>query len=118
MDEEIQESIKKECNDVVYWKKKEEQAKEGGGKSEDRLLDLLEAHYKDQLPTDGNFADIIVEGYEICVSNHRNRYNTIIYVEEDNRPPIPVTMESMTAEDGPPWAFAALASLLSTNEDE
>jgi len=92
--------------------------KKSGDKSRDRLLDLVEKHYKDQLPTDGNFADIIVEGYEICVANHRNRYNTILSVQEALGPPIPVTMESMTAEDGPSWAFAALASLLPTNEEE
>jgi len=118
MSEEIQELIKKECNDIVYWVDKEKRAKKSGDKSRDRLLDLVEKHYKDQLPTDGNFADIIVEGYEICVANHRNRYNTILSVQEALEPPIPVTMESMTAEDGPSWAFAALASLLPTNEEE
>ena len=118
MDEEIQESINKECNDVVYWKKKEEQAKEAGGKSEDRLLDFLEAHYKDQLPTDDKFADIKIGKYEICVSNHRNRYNTILYVEEDNEPPTPATLESATAENAPSWALSALGSLFPKNEEE
>ena len=118
MNEEIQELIKKECNDVVYWKKKEDQAKEARGKSEDRLLDFLEAHYKDQLPTDDKFADIKIGKYGICVANQRNRYNTILYVEEDNEPPTPATLKSATAENAPSWALAALGSLFPTNEDE
>ena len=118
MNEEIQELIKKECNDVVYWKKKEDQAKEAGEKSEDRLLDFIEKHYTDQLPIDGNFADIKIGKYEICVANHRNKYNTILYVEEERKPPIPATMENATAEGAPSWALSALGSLFPKKEEE
>ena len=118
MDEEIQESIKKECNDIVYWTDKVKQAKEARQKVEDRLLDFIEKHYKDQLPTDDKFADIKIGKYEICVANHRNKYNTILYVYEEYKPPTPVTLESATAEDAPSWALAALSSLFTKTEEE
>ena len=118
MNEEIQELIKKECNDIVYWTDKEKQAKKASDEAEDRLLDFIEKHYKDQLPIDDNIADIKIGKYEICVANHRNRYNTILYVEEDNEPPIPATMESATAEDAPSWALSALGSLFPKTEEE
>ena len=118
MNEEIQELIKKECNDIVYWTDKEKQAKKASDEAEDRLLDFIEKHYKDQLPIDDNIADIKIGKYEICVANHRNRYNTILYVEEERKPPIPATMESATAEDAPSWALAALSSLFSKTEEE
>ena len=118
MNEEIQELIKKECNDVVYWDSKEKQAKEAGKKSEDRLLDFIEKHYKDQLPVDDGYADIKIGKYEICVANHRNKYNTILYVDEERKPPTPVTLESATAEDAPSWALSALESLFPKKEEE
>jgi hypothetical protein len=118
MDQEIEESIKKECNDIVYWTDKEKQAKKASDEAEDRLLDFLEEHYADQLPTDGGFADIIIGKYEVLVSNQRNKYNTILYVEEEYKPPTPVTLESATAENAPHWALAALSSLLPKQEEE
>ena len=118
MDQEIEESIKKECNDIVYWTDKEKQAKKAQDEAEDRLLDFMEEHYKDQLPTDDKFADIKIGKYEICVANHRNKYNTILYVEEEYKPPTPVTLESATAEDAPSWALAALSSLFTKTEEE
>lgn len=118
MDQEIEESIKKECNDILYWNSKEKQAKEAREKSEDRLLDFIEEHYKDQLPIDGKIVDIKIGKYEICVANHRNKYYTILYVEEEYKPPIPATMESATAEDAPSWALSALGSLFAKTEEE
>jgi len=118
MDQEIEESIKKECNDILYWNSKEKQAKEAREKSEDRLLDFIEEHYKDQLPIDGKIVDIKIGKYEICVANHRNKYYTILYVEEEYKPVTPVTLESATAEGAPSWALAALGSLLPKQEEE
>tara|TARA_B100001094_G_C17834147_1_gene624694 strand:+ start:369 stop:725 length:357 start_codon:yes stop_codon:yes gene_type:complete len=118
MDQEIEESIKKECNDIVYWTDKEKQAKKAQDEAENRLLDFIEEHYKDQLPTDDKFADIKIGKYEICVANHRNKYNTILYVEEEFKPVTPVTLESATAEDAPSWALAALTSLFPKKEEE
>lgn len=118
MDQEIEESIKKECNDIVYWTDKEKQAKKASDEAEDRLLDFIETHYKDKLPTDNKFADIKIGKYEICVANHRNKYNTILYVEEEFKPPTPVTLESATAEDAPHWALSALGSLFPSKEEE
>ena len=118
MDQEIEESIKKECNDIMYWNSKEKQAKEAREKSEDRLLDFIEEHYKDQLPIDGKIVDIKIGKYEICVANHRNKYYTILYVEEEYKPVTPVTLESATAEGAPSWALAALGSLLPKQEEE
>ena len=118
MNEEIEELIIKECNDIVYWTDKEKQAKKAQDEAEDRLLDFIEKHYKDQLPTDDKFADIKIGKYEICVSNHRNKYNSILYVEEDNKPPWPVTLKCGTTENTPAWALAALRSLISKNEEE
>ena len=118
MDQEIEESIKKECNDIVYWTDKKKQAKEAREKSEDRLLDFIEKHYKDQLPIDDKFADIEIGKYEICVANHRNKYNTILYVHEVDESPTPVTLESATAENAPHWALSALGSLLAKREEE
>lgn len=82
MDEEIRESMKKECNDIIHWTDKEKQAKKVSDEAEDRLMDLIEEHYKDQLPIDDNFAEIKIGEYEVCVANHRNKYNTILYVEK------------------------------------
>lgn len=118
MDQEIEESIKKECNDIVYWTDKEKQAEKARLKSEDRLLDFVEEHYKDQLPIDDGFADIKIGKYEICVANHRNKYNSILYVKEEYKPPTPVTLESATAEDAPHWALSALGSLFAKTEEE
>ena len=118
MDQEIEESIKKECNDIVYWTDKEKQAKKAQNEAEDRLLDFIEKHYKDQLPIDNKFADIKIGKYEICVANHRNKYNTILYVEEEYKPPTPVTLESATAEGAPHWALSALGSLFAKTEEE
>ena len=118
MDQEIEESIKKECNDIVYWTDKKKQAKEAREKSEDRLLDFIEKHYKDQLPIDDKFADIEIGKYEVCVANHRNKYNTILYVEEITEPPKPVTVESATAEGAPSWAISALGALFPKKEEE
>jgi hypothetical protein len=118
MDQEIEESIKKECNDIVYWTDKEKQAKKASKEAEDRLLDFIEKHYKDQLPVDDGYADIKIGKYEICVANHRNKYNTILYVDEERKPPIPATLESATAENAPHWALAALSSLLPKQEEE
>ena len=118
MNEEIQELIKKECNDIMYWNSKEKQAKKAQDEAEDRLLDFIEEHYKDQLPIDNKIVDIKIGKYEVCVANHRNKYNTILYVEEEYKPPIPATMESATAEDAPSWALAALSSLFSKTEEE
>lgn len=118
MNEEIQELIKKECNDIMYWNSKEKQAKKAQDEAEDRLLDFIEEHYKDQLPIDGKIVDIKIGKYEVCVANQRNKYNTILYVEEEYKPPIPATMESATAEDAPSWALAALSSLFSKTEEE
>jgi hypothetical protein len=118
MNEEIQELIKKECNDIVYWDSKEKQAKEARQKVEDRLLDFLEAHYKDELPTNGGFSNITIGKYEVCVSNHRNKYNTILYIDEITEPPTPVTVESATAEGAPSWALSALGALFPKKEEE
>lgn len=118
MDQEIEESIKKECNDIMYWNSKEKQAKKAQDEAEDRLLDFIEEHYKDQLPIDGKIVDIKIGKYEVCVANQRNKYNTILYVEEEYKPVIPVTLESATAEDAPSWALAALSSLFSKTEEE
>jgi hypothetical protein len=118
MNEEIQELIKKECNDIMYWNSKEKQAKKAQDEAEDRLLDFIEEHYKDQLPIDNKIVDIKIGKYEVCVANQRNKYNTILYVEEEYKPPIPATMESATAEDAPSWALAALSSLFSKTEEE
>jgi len=118
MNEEIQELIKKECNDIMYWNSKEKQAKKAQDEAEDRLLDFIEEHYKDQLPIDNKIVDIKIGKYEVCVANQRNKYNTILYVEEEYKPPIPATMESATAEDAPSWALAALSSLFPKKEEE
>ena len=118
MNEEIQELIKKECNDIVYWTDKEKQAKKASKEAEDRLLDFIEEHYKDQLPIDGKIVDIKIGKYEICVANHRNKYYTILYVEEEYKPVTPVTLESATAEDAPSWALSALGSLFAKTEEE
>ena len=118
MNEEIQELIKKECNDIMYWNSKEKQAKKAQDEAQDRLLDFMEEHYKDQLPIDNKIADIKIGKYEVCVANQRNKYNTILYVEEEYKPPIPATMESATAEDAPSWALAALSSLFPKKEEE
>lgn len=118
MDQEIEESIKKECNDIMYWNSKEKQAKKAQDEAEDRLLDFIEEHYKDQLPIDGKIVDIKIGKYEVCVANQRNKYNTILYVEEEYKPVTPVTLESATAEDAPSWALAALSSLFSKTEEE
>lgn len=118
MNEEIQELIKKECNDIMYWNSKEKQAKKAQDEAEDRLLDFIEEHYKDQLPIDGKIVDIKIGKYEVCVANQRNKYNTILYVEEEYKPVTPVTLESATAEDAPSWALAALGSLFSKTEEE
>ena len=118
MAQEIEESIKKECNDIVYWTDKKRQAKKALNRAEDRLLDFIEEHYKDQLPTDGGFADIIIGKYGVCVANQRNKYNTILSVEEEFEPPTPVTLESATAEGAPSWALAALGSLFPKKEEE
>ena len=118
MNEEIQELIKKECNDIMYWNSKEKQAKKAQDEAEDRLLDFIEEHYKDQLPIDGKIVDIKIGKYEVCVANQRNKYNTILYVEEEYKPVTPVTLESATAEDAPSWALAALSSLFSKTEEE
>ena len=118
MNEEIQELIKKECNDIVYWTDKEKQAKKASKEAEDRLLDFIEKHCKDQLPVDDGYADIKIGKYEICVANHRNKYNTILYVDEERKPPIPATMENATAEGAPSWALSALGSLFPKKEEE
>ena len=118
MNEEIQELIKKECNDIMYWNSKEKQAKKAQDEAEDRLLDFIEEHYKDQLPIDNKIVDIKIGKYEVCVANQRNKYNTILYVEEEYKPVTPVTLESATAEDAPSWALAALSSLFSKTEEE
>ena len=118
MNEEIQELIKKECNDIMYWNSKEKQAKKAQDEAEDRLLDFIEEHYKDQLPIDNKIVDIKIGKYEVCVANQRNKYNTILYVEEEYKPPIPATMESATAEDAPSWALAALSTLFPKKEEE
>lgn len=118
MNEEIQELIKKECNDIMYWNSKEKQAKKAQDEAEDRLLDFIEEHYKDQLPIDNKIVDIKIGKYEVCVANQRNKYNTILYVEEEYKPPIPATMESATAEDAPSWALSALGSLFPKKEEE
>ena len=118
MNEEIQELIKKECNDIMYWNSKEKQAKKAQDEAEDRLLDFIEEHYKDQLPIDGKIVDIKIGKYEVCVANQRNKYNTILYVEEEYKPVTPVTLESATAEGAPSWALAALGSLFSKTEEE
>ncbi len=118
MDQEIEESIKKECNDIMYWNSKEKQAKKAQDEAEDRLLDFIEEHYKDQLPIDNKIVDIKIGKYEVCVANQRNKYNTILYVEEEYKPVTPVTLESATAEDAPSWALAALSSLFSKTEEE
>ena len=118
MDQEIEESIKKECNDIMYWNSKEKQAKKAQDEAEDRLLDFIEEHYKDQLPIDGKIVDIKIGKYEVCVANQRNKYNTILYVEEEYKPVTPVTLESATAEDAPSWALSALGSLFAKTEEE
>jgi len=82
MNEDIQESIENECKDIMHWTNREERAKKASTEAEDRLLDLIEEHCKDQLPIDDNFAEIKIGEYEVCVSNHRNKYNSILYVEK------------------------------------
>ena len=104
------------CSFQVFWKKR--QAKKAHDEAEDRLLDCMEEHYKDQLPIDSKTADIKIGKYEVCVANHRNKYNTILYVEEEYKPPTPVTLESATAEGAPHWALSALGSLFAKTEEE
>jgi hypothetical protein len=118
MEQEIEESIKKECNDIVYWTDKKQQARKGQNDAEDRLLDFIEEHYKDQLPIDNENVDIEIGKYEICVANHRNKYNTILYVHEVDESPKPVTVESATAEGAPSWAISALTTLFPKKEEE
>ena len=117
MDEEIQQGLKK-CNDAVYYIQKEEQVRKGKNDAFDDLLDFLEEHYADQLPTDGGFADIIIGKYEVLVSNQRNKYNTILAVDDVDEPPKPVTVESATAEGAPSWAISALTTLFPKKEEE
>jgi hypothetical protein len=118
MEQEIEESIKKKCNDSVYYIQKEQEARKGKNDTFDDLLDFLEEHYADQLPTDGGFTDIIIGKYEVLVSNHRNKYNTVLDVDVIDEPPTPVTLESATAEDAPHWALSALTTLFPKKEEE
>ena len=118
MDQEIEESIKKECNDIMYYKQKYLQAREGENDAKDRLLDFIEEHYKDQLPIDNKNVDIEIGKYEICVANYRNKHNTILYVYDLSEPPKPVTVESATAEGAPSWAISALTTLFPKKEEE
>lgn len=118
MDQEIKELIEKACNDIVYWIDKKRRAQKASDEAKDRLLDFIEEHYKDQLPTDGGFADIIIGKYEVLVSNQRNKYNIVLDVDDVDEPPTPVTLESATAEDAPSWALSALTTLFLKKEEE
>jgi len=117
MDEEIQQELK-ECNDIMYYDFEEKQAKEARQKVEDRLLDILEERYADQLPIDGGFTNIIIGKYEVLVSNHRNKYNSILYVDDVDEPPNPVTLARTIAEGAPSWAIAAATVLEPKQKEE
>jgi len=71
MNEEIEELIKKECNDVKYCEKKEEQLEKRKNDALGRLLHIIKKHYKDELPINGRCSCITLGKYDVFVCEQR-----------------------------------------------
>ena len=117
---ESKESIalgKKCSNQYLYWKYKEEQAKEGKHKARQRLLEYILSEYKDRLPIRGNYTIITIDKYTIQIDNVQDTY-VISNLFEEVEPREPVTLESATAEGAPSWAIAAITALEQSTKEE
>jgi|TARA_B100001093_G_scaffold494357_1_gene537699 hypothetical protein len=117
MDIETKNTVKDNANQKLYWQSKQEQARDGEFKADQRILETLLLEYKDILPIVGKYIVITIDEYTIQIDNVRDTY-VISNLTEKVEPPTPVTLASAIAEGAPSWAIAAATVLEPKQEEE